>query len=273
MQVEAGHATAFDGSRRFTRRWDPPGPVKASVLLVHGIGEHSGRYERVGRHLASAGYAVQAPDLRGHGRSDGKRGHARFADVFRDLDELLAGDPHGGGPAFLYGHSLGGLLVLAYALARAPAVAGVVASAAALHTALREQRLKMLAARAVGPLLPALTVPSGLDDTRLTRDPAELADYRADPLVHRRASLGLGLDVDRAIDRVLATITELPAPVLLVHGGADRINHVTGSEQIARALGARCTLRVYEDVPHKPHCDPESARILDDVVSWLDERC
>ena len=81
------------------------------------------------------------------------------------------------------------------------------------------------------------------------------------------------LATDRAIDRVLATITELPAPVLLVHGGADRINHVTGSERIARALGARCTLRVYEDVPHKPHCDPESARILDDVVSWLDERC
>lgn len=262
---------AFDGATIFTRSWAAHEPVKGRIFLVHGIGEHSGRYENVRQHLAAAGYSVRALDLRGHGRSSGKRGHLRFAHVFRDLDMLLAEERSRGSAdrLFLYGHSLGGLIVLTYALDRSPAVAGLIASGPAIHTALRERRIKAVAARLLGPLLPTLTIPSGLDDTKLTRDAAELASYRADPLVHRQASLGLGHDALAAIDRVLSS-TRLCAPLLLLHGGADRINYISGSEAIAANLGDRCTLRVYADVLHKPHHDPESRRILDDVVEWLD---
>jgi alpha-beta hydrolase superfamily lysophospholipase len=261
------------GKRMLRLVWSPPEPIKGTVLVVHGIGEHSGRYEHVAQHLGRAGYAVRAFDLEGHGKSDGKRGHLRFADVFEDIDELLRED---GGRAettrrFLYGHSLGGLLVLAYAFDRRPALTGIVSSGPALHTALREQRAKVFAARLLGRLMPTLTLPTGLDDAYLTRDAAVLEAYRADPLVHDKASVGLGRDALIAMDRVLGA-TELSAPLLVVHGRADRINYPSGSEVLAARLGARCTLRVYDDVLHEPHNDPDSQRILNDVVTWLDAR-
>jgi alpha-beta hydrolase superfamily lysophospholipase len=263
------------GVKIHTRWWEPDGPAKAAVCLVHGLGEHSGRYGAVASRLTEAGYAVFAFDLRGHGESGGRRGDTRFAAAYEDIDRLLADSAAWlpGAPRFLYGHSLGGLLVLAYTLDRRPALAGVVASGAALHNALREQKAKLVLVRSLAPLLPHLALPSGLDDTLISRDPAVVAAYRADPLTHDRATLGFGRDAVDAADAALADATGFPVPLLLLHGGADRLTSPSGSRAFATALGTeRCTLIVYDGLYHEVHNEPEQARVSADVVAWLDER-
>ena len=258
-----------------TRLWEPDTAAKAVVGLVHGLGEHSGRYGPVAEHLTGAGYAVTSFDLRGHGASGGRRGDTRFTAAFGDIDRLLvdAAQRWPGLPRFLYGHSLGGLLVLAYTLARRPPVAGVVASGPALHNALREQKAKLLLVRLLAPLLPRLALPSGLDDTLISRDPDVVAAYRADPLTHDRATLGFGLDAIRAADSSLAAAAGFPVPLLLLHGGADGLTYASGSRAFAAAVGGdACTLIVYDGLYHEVHNEPERARVLADVVAWLDSR-
>jgi alpha-beta hydrolase superfamily lysophospholipase len=255
--------------------WEPEGPALAVVGLVHGLGEHCGRYRRVATRLTEAGYAVSSFDLRGHGHSGGRRGDTRFAAAFADIDRLLcdAADRFPDRPRFLYGHSLGGLLVLAYTLEHKPEVAGVVATGAALHTALREQKTKVLLVRTLGRLLPRLTLPSGVDDRLISRDPGVVSTYRADPLVHDRATLGFGLDAIRAADATLAGAAGFPVPLLLLHGGDDRLTYPTGSQAFANDADAGlCTLFVYDGLFHEVHNEPERARVLDDVVAWLDRQ-
>jgi acylglycerol lipase len=270
-----GYKAASDGAMLFTRRWIPDPPLRGAVCLVHGFGEHAGRYEPVGARLAAAGYAVNAFDLRGHGRSAGRRGDTRFAATMGDLDAMLGEARAAAGPdlpVFLYGHSLGGLIVLHYLLDRRPAISGAVVSAPVLHTAVAEQRLKVWLSMTLGRVLPWLSIPAGLDDSGLTRDADVLAAYRADPLVHHKASLGFARDVLLAADRVLAGAASIGVPLYLVHGKKDPVNYVTGSEAVAACLGDRCTLVVHDEALHEPHHDPDAPAILDAVVAWLDAR-
>jgi alpha-beta hydrolase superfamily lysophospholipase len=272
MNRSEGFKTVHDGAELFTRRWEPDGPTKGVIALLHGVAEHSGRYEGAAEHFTDAGYVVSAFDLRGHGRSKGRRGDCRLDPTFRDIDELLddARDRASGRPVFLYGHSLGGLIALAYGLDRKPELAGVIASGPALKSALTDQRAKVFMARLLGGRFPTVSVPLGLDATLLSRDPAVVEDYLNDPLVNKRGSFGLAHDVLIAQDRVLKDVRNFPLPLLLIHGGADRVNYVSGSEIVATEMGDRCTFRVYEGIFHQPHTDPESKRVLDEVVEWFD---
>ena len=264
---------APDGARLWTRRWEPDGRVRASLVLLHGLGEHAGRYDHVARRLTGAGYAVFAFDLRGHGRSSGRRGDTRFSptlgDVVRRLDG--AGARHPDVPRFLYGHSLGALIALTALLRLRPPLCGAVLSAPPLRSALREQRLKVRLARMLGPLFPSLTVRAGLDPTALSRDANVVAAYVADPLVHDRASLGFACDSLAATDAA-ATATRLDVPLLIVHGSADRIAFVDGSRALAARLAGDVTLREYPGLLHEPHNEPERAQVLADVLGWLDAR-
>jgi alpha-beta hydrolase superfamily lysophospholipase len=263
---------AGDGALLFARAWAPDGPPKAAVCVVHGIGEHSGRYGGLCNALLTGGYAVSALDLRGHGRSDGRRGHLRMDDAMDDIELMLAdtGRRFGPGPCFLYGHSLGALLVLQYASERRPPLAGVVAAGPPFHTALREHRGKMLAVRALGSFLTSVTLPSGLDDSLLSHDPDVVAAYRADPLVHSRASLGLARDAMAASDRVLADAGRFQLPLLLLHGGADRLNYPSGTVLFAQRVPGDCTLKTYDGLYHEIHNEPERQQVFDDLLGWLD---
>jgi acylglycerol lipase len=264
---------ARDGVSLFVRTWSPQAAPTGVVCVVHGIGEHSGRYGHLCSALVQAGYAVAAFDLRGHGRSDGGRGHVPIDETMDDIDLVLDDTKgrFGSVPCFLYGHSLGGLLVLAYALRRRPALAGIVASGSALHTALREQKAKVLAVRVLGRLLPRVTLPTGLDDQALSRDPEVVAAYRADPLVHDRASLGFARETIATMDWTLAHADRLALPVLLIHGDADQVNYSSGSRAFAGRVPGDCTLKVYEGLYHEIHNEPEKQRVLDDLVHWLDD--
>ena len=270
MRFTEGPRTTPDGATLWLRAWEPVGRPYAAGVLVHGLGEHAGRYGHVGERFADASLALFAFDLRGHGRSSGPRGDTRFGpaldDVSRRLEDAAAAAD--GAPTFLYGHSLGALIVLTHLLRRRPAVRAAVASAPPLRNALRRQRAKVALSRLAGPLLPWLALPTGLDPADLSSDPAVAEAYRRDPLVHDRASLGFAKDAlaaTTAVDEGLAP----EVPLLVVHGDADAIAYVEGSRGLCRRLGGRATLRVYEGLRHEPHNEPERERVLDDVVGWL----
>jgi acylglycerol lipase len=158
--VEEGFLDAPDGLRIGWRRWSPTGEIRGVVVVLHGIGEHGGRYGEVATRFNDAGYVVAAMDFRGHGRSGGRRGDTRIPPSLSDIDLMLRLEAQRNSrrSLLLYGHSLGGLIAFLYALDRNPDLAGVVLTGPAFHTVLREQRVKVAVARALGSAIPGLTL-------------------------------------------------------------------------------------------------------------------
>ena len=272
MTEETFSLHSADGTTLHATWWAPVGPPKATVVRVHGLGEHSGRNAHVAQRLSEAGYAVAMFDLRGHGASPGGRGHTPFDRTMEDIAACLAEarDRVPDVPRFLYGHSLGGLLVLTYSLRLKPDLAGVVVSSAALRSPVLEQQLKMTAAKVLGSTLPTIAIPSGLDDTGLSRDPAVIEAYRADPLVHDKGSFALAKGSKEGADWALAHASDFSLPLLMVHGSDDPIVYARGTEEFASKVQGDVTVKIYEGLLHEPHNEPEQDEVLADIVAWLD---
>jgi alpha-beta hydrolase superfamily lysophospholipase len=210
-------------------------------------------------------------DLRGHGKSEGLRGHFLSADlILKDIDLLLerARIRFPGIPLILYGHSLGGILVLYYSLKRNPDVKGVLATSPGLHTALEKQPLKILAARILGTIAPTFTMPSGLDDNGLSHDKAVILQYRQDPLVHDRLSVGFGKVMLGVIDWTLSHAGEFSLPLLLIHGKADSIAYPESSSEFAAQVNQNCHLVLWEDGFHELHNEPFKEEVFNTMISW-----
>lgn len=266
---------AARGLRLSGHEWMPEGPAAATVCLAHGFGEHRGRWAHAGKHFAARGFATAAADLRGHGRSEGRRGHAlNLGFLLDDLGLLLAEArrAHPDCPVFVYGHSLGALIASNYVLRRTPALAGVVLSALPLETPLREQRLKLAAARVLGPVLPGLSIDAGLDDVLITRE-LSFADARAaDPLMHSTATLGLARAALDAVEYAIAHAPEWRLPVLIMHGAEDRLSLPSGAERLAERISGDCTLKLWPGLHHEPHNERERLEVLDYVADWIEQR-
>lgn len=248
-------------------------PPAAILALVHGFGEHSGRYGNVVEHLTERGYAVYGFDNRGHGRSPGQRGHINaWAEFREDVGAFLSliGEREPGLPLFLMGHSLGGLIVLDYALHHPEGLAGVIASGPVLGPPDISPALLMLS-RLLSRLWPRFSLSAGLDAGSLSRDPSVVQAYRDDPLTHDRASARLGTEMAAAVRWTQAHAADLRLPLLIVHGGADRLVPPEYSrlffENVTFADKER---HEYEGVYHEPHNDIEARRVLDDISAWLD---
>lgn len=275
-QLETGWKSK-DGLSFFARIWEPSeGSPRAVVCLVHGVGEHSGRYRHVGEVFTSRGMVLFAPDMRGHGLTEGKRGHLPSAGtIICDIDRYLetARERYPGVPLFLYGHSLGGIFVLFYGLERRQqGIAGVMCTSPGLRTALHEQPVKVMAARVLGSLFPGVSLASGLDSSAISRDQKVVETYRADPLVHDRITLGFGKVMLGVITRTMENIGEFPHPLLLMHGTADTIAFISGSEQVAASLGERCSLVTWKGFYHELHNEPEKEEVLGTMTAWLESR-
>ena len=266
-----------EGTSFFLQGWEPEdGNPKALVALVHGLGEHTERYIHVGSALTNAGYAMVGFDLRGHGKSGGARGHSTSLDAYmQDIRQFLQlmEKRYSDLPRFLYGHSLGGLLVLAYAIQYGAGLQGVLATGPALRSSLQEQKAKVAMVRVLGSLLPTMTVQSGLDATTISRDPIVVDAYRNDPLVHYNTSLGFGKAALSAIDLCFARAKEFPVPLLIIHGKEDKITYPSGSEDFAglvRAAGRDVTLKLWNDLYHEVHNEPEKGDVFRFMIEWLD---
>jgi alpha-beta hydrolase superfamily lysophospholipase len=276
MKTLAWQWKSFDGLGMFARSWAPGNDPKAVVCLVHGLGEHIGRYEHVGAVLTAAGYALLGFDLRGHGKSGGARGHAPSLEaVFKDIDDFVreAEMRYPSAPRFLYGHSLGGLLSLSHGLSRKVNVRGMIVSSPGLRTAIHKQKAKLLLAKLLGSLAPTVTLPSELPPAHLSRDPQVVTAYVNDPLVHDKITTGFGRAGLEATEIVFRRAARFPVPLLLVCGSADQIAFPRGSEEFARlAPRGLVTLKRYEGLYHEPHNEPEKAEVLKDYVQWLDQQ-
>lgn len=267
---------SFDGLGMFSRGWAPEGKPKAVIVLVHGLGEHCGRYDHVGRMLAENGYALLAFDLRGHGKSGGQRGHTPSVEAFmKDIDEMFvqASTRYPGVPQFIYGHSLGGILVLNYVLRRKPALAGALVSSPGLRTALEGQKAKVALARLLGSLMPTGGFPSGLDANMISRDPQVVERYKQDPLVHDKITFGMARQLMDAIAWAFEHAGEFSVPLLLMHGTADQIAFDRGSKEFAASVKGDCTLKLWEGLYHEPHNEPEKQEVFQFMLDWLKAHC
>ena len=256
----------------FAREWKPDS-AKAVIALVHGHGEHIGRYEHVAEAMNAAGYAMTGFDLRGHGRSTGKRGHtpsydALLEDVMRFLRQTATRFPEM--PIFLYGHSLGGNLVLNTALRRKPAVKGVIATGPWLRLAFEPPAVKIALAKTMQSLLPGMLQSSGLETAALSHDEAVVRAYENDPLVHDKISARMFVVMYDAGLWALEHASELTIPLLLMHGSADRLTSADASREFAERAGDKATLKIWDDAYHEIHNEPEKEEVFRTMITWMD---
>lgn len=264
---------ALDGLNIFAQTWEPDSSPKAVICLVHGLGEHSGRYAHVAETLNQGGYAVIASDLRGHGKTEGKRGHSPSFNAFMDDMAILMGEyaqRYAGLPCFLWGHSLGGVLVANYVLRRKPKLTGVVITSPGLKTSISDQKTKIQFAKIAGMFMPEMSMATGLDAKLISRDPAVVERYVNDPLVHGTATLAMAKYTIEAIPWAYAHASEWDLPVLIMHGDADAIAYVSGSEEFASKIAQDCTLKIWPGLWHETHNEPEKEQVLAYALGWLD---
>ena len=254
----------------------PYGPPRAAVAMVHGFGEHAGRYGGLHQALLGAGYAIASADLRGFGLSPGIRGHIEGWDDYRADTAAIVGQAlelAPGRPVFLFGHSMGGLIVLDYALRRPEGLAGEIASGPALQQAGRRRPLREWGARVMSQLAPRTSTDLGLDPAGISSVAAEVAAYQSDPLVHGRATMRWGAEILRTMPETLARAGEFPLPLLLLHGADDPINAPEGSRAFFQACGhPDRVLRLYPGCRHEVHHDVERKRFERDLLRWVAER-
>ena len=271
-RTEDGNFTGARGQVVW-RSWLPDGPVRAAIVLVHGVAEHGGRYGYVGETLATAGFAVFAPDHHGHGRSAGKNANiGSMSEVADDVAAMLsiARAAYPEVPRFLLGHSMGSLIVL-YLATRGPLdVAGIVLSAPPLDIPVGNA-LQRAAAPVLTRLAPGLGVLQ-LDSSTVSRDPAVIRDYDTDPLNYRgKLPVRTGAEILSATKLVKQRLGQLTLPALVLHGTMDTLAAPSGSDLIERsAASADLTVRRYDGLFHEVFNEPERDQVLADVRGWLD---
>ena len=273
MRTDEGQFTGQAGVPIRWQAWLPDGAPKAVLVVAHGFGEHIGRYGNLVEVVVPRGYAVYGPDHRGHGRSGGHRALIdRHEYLLDDLDQVFAkaAADHPGVPVFLLGHSMGGNIALASALRGRQRLAGLVLSGPAVTTAGVPRVLQVLA-RVLGRLVPRLGV-TQLSAAGVSSDPAVVAAYEADPLVfHGKMPAGTGATILATSKRFPSQLPSLAVPLLVVHGSADTLVSVeSGRTAHALAGSADKTLKVYDGFAHEVMNEPGRARVLADIVAWLD---
>jgi len=250
-----------------------PETVKGVVVLVHGFGEHSGRYTgSIIPMLISSHLAVVTYDNVGHGKSSGKRGHCpsyvALLDILRDSIDIAEG-VFPNLPLFLYGHSMGGNLVLNYALRRETQLTGIVATSPYLRLAFQPPKWKMFIGRRMQGM--AITLPSGLDPKGISRIPEEVEKYKKDPLIHDRVSPMFSFPIMDAGEWAIENANQLSVNTLLLHGTADPVIDYKGTEAFHQN-SSTTTLNLIEGAYHELHHDLCQGEMMNSISCWFKER-
>jgi alpha-beta hydrolase superfamily lysophospholipase len=237
---------------------------------VHGLGEHSGRYEHLAAAFTEAGLALYAIDLRGHGRSEGPRGHTPSLTQWYDDVELFLSRTHPEKARILYGHSLGGALALCFALHRPEKLNGIIATGPSLRIIADVPLWKEFLGKVMAGIWPTFTQPNGLITGDLSRDPLVVQAYIDDPLVHDRVSSRLYVDMVAAGQEVLERAADILLPVFLVHGETDRLCDCTATEEFYATAGSPDkTLHIWPALFHEVHNEPEKDQVIQEIVEWV----
>jgi acylglycerol lipase len=225
--------------------------------------------------MTAAGFAMLSFDLRGHGRSEGKRGFVPSYDILLDDIDLLLAEAsrrYPGKACFLYGHSLGGNLVLYYSICRKPEIQGVIDTAGQLRLAYNPPAGQLLVGKAMNRLMPGFTMASGLETDALSHDPAVVAAYRGDPLVHDRLSACLGMGLLDSGEWLMNHASEFPPiPLLIMHGLGDRIVSAEASRQFASQVQGDVVFKPWDNLFHEIHNEPEKQLVIDFMIKWIND--
>jgi len=258
-----------DGTTLLLRHW--PADVttataaRATMLIVHGVSEHSGRWTEVAEYFVADGYDVWAYDHRGHGGSGGDRVDIeRFDDLVDDLAAVVA-RCRTELPLVIYAHSLGGLIATAYVTGDHPLPDLLVLSAPSLSASI--PRPLIAAGRLLDRVAPRTRIPAPVHGEQLSRDPAVGERFRSDPLVHLAATARFGVQVVDAMDRTRAIVDRITVPTLVIHGAEDTLVPTDASLPLAGIPGVERV--VYPDLRHEMHNEPDAAEVLGDVSRWL----
>jgi acylglycerol lipase len=275
LEHKEGRFSGAGNLSLYYQAWLPNGrPLRAVLVSLHGLGDHSGLYPNLAAHFPASRIALYAYDMRGNGRSPGQRAYIGRWSEYRDdlhafLDRVREWEP--GLPLFLLGNSLGGLVVLDYALERPSGLAGVIATATPLGQ-VGVPPILMALGRVLSRVLPRFSLNVGMDLTGLARDPAVIEAVLGDPLFHRRGTARLSTEVTGAIARVQGRAGSLAIPLLMLHGAADRMVPPDGSRSFfTRVRHPDREFREYPDAYHGLFADLGYEGVLQDVERWIEE--
>ena len=266
-----------DGYKLYAQGWNPT-QTKAVVCIVHGFAEHSGRFAHVAERLGREGYAVLAIDQFGHGKSEGPRGYSPSLEASMDAIKNLLGEAEKrfpGVPKFLYGHSMGGNMVLNYLLRRKPNITGAVATAPWLKLGFDPPAFKLMLAKVMKNIYPKWPEKADLDTNVLSRDKEEVRKYETDPLVHNTARAGTFFDTYNAGQWAIDHASELTVPLIILHGTDDKLIAHRGSEAfVANAPKNLITFKSLPGYYHEIHNEPaaEREKVFVEIINWLNSK-
>jgi len=263
--------TTSDHAKMFAQKWTPEKGVKASIILIHGFGEHSSRYAHMAEFYCNHQIQVFTFDLRGHGKSAGLRGHIPTQTTYWDdiddfrknikdsLDEL---------PVFLYGHSMGGMIVLSYILKRGSAFNGIITTSPLIDTAIPMSESTKKLAKFMNKIAPRLTIDSGLDRNYLSRDKNVVDAYNADPYVFGKASTRLGVFLSDTGAYIREHGADFKEPLLMMVGSDEKIVSKTEVDAFMKSV-PNGTYKVWDGFYHELHNEPEKEQVFKFTLAWI----
>jgi len=274
MEYREGNFPGFRQTNIFYRYFLPAGSPRAVLMLVHGLADHSGRFQDFAAYFADQGYAVCALDLRGHGKSGGIPGYVdRFADFLTDLDLFVSQVRRDfrGLKIFLVGHSIGGTVAVAYAVSHQAELAGLVLSAPVLKPGASITRSQIKLARWLSALFPRMGV-APIESAAVSRRPEVVNAYRNDPLVfHGKISARLGAELLDMMERELpGYLPRLNLPLLVMYGSEDKLSNPAGCIYLYETVvAADKTMKRYDGLYHEIFNEPERLQVMADTADWL----
>lgn len=251
--------------------WPVSKPI-GIIGIIHGLGEHAGRYQHVAHWLNAHNLAVVAYDRRGHGKSEGKRGHCQqFSDFLDEVAQLHVAMeircPDA--PAFLYGHSMGGNILLNYLIDRNPELSGAIVTGPHIRLSFQPSAVQVGLGKMMRNLFPGFTQSNGLDVNKLSRDRAVVEAYQKDPLVHDRLTASTGIGMLEAAARLDAFSGHIKLPLLVMHGSKDGITSAAASSDFAKRVSGPVSCKIWDGLYHEIHNEPEQEAVFAYCWQWI----
>ncbi len=273
MKVNNFDWEGADGVRIFGKEWAADNP-KAVVVLVHGMGEHCERYEPLADFLTQNNISLRSYDQRGHGKTPGKRGHTPSVEkLWEDLDIFLkqTKKQYPKLPLFLYGHSMGGNVVLNYAIKYHPKLNGVIATGPWIKLAMEPPKALIAIGKMLRNILPGVQQDTKLDANHISTIKEEVEKYKNDPLNHGKITFAMAADTIKAGDFLSTYTGKFPAPLLIMHGGADPITSKDASEAFAKRITSEVTFIEWPGNYHEIHNDVNRKEVFQTVLEWIEK--
>ena len=268
------HWKTSDNLRIYAKEWRIEQP-KAVLCLVHGMGEHLNRYHHLAKYFNDNGIAVVAYDRRGHGKSEGKRGHTPNYEAFLDeVSQLLveAELRYPKLPTFLYGHSMGGNIVLKYTLDRHPMIRGVVATGPWIQLPESPPPVLLAIAKLLRSIYPSFSQKTQLDPAHISLDALVVQKYKNDPLVHDKITSATAVDMLKAANWLNEYDGKMPVPTLIMHGTEDKLTSEAASQAFAKRVGGDVTYKKWEGWYHEIHNESIQGEVFDYTLAWIKKR-